>query len=175
MRLLSLNSPRFVLSPQIGHGEFAEIYIGIHRQSNDVVAVKKVCRRTLVSTDVVALDDEIAVMRAVADSSHVVRLREVYEDSDYTHIVMERVNGIVLIEKLVEKKRFPEAEAKRIVGSLIKGVYHCHSKRIAIRNLKLESLLLVRFFSLFVLLSESFHHCRLLTNLILCNLNISAR
>lgn len=127
---------------KIGHGEFAEIHIAIQRKSNDVVAVKKVCRRTLVSTDVIALDDEIAVMRAVADSAHVIRLREVYEDSDYTHIVMDRINGTVLIEKLVEKKRFPEAEAKAIVCNLLLGVKHCHDKRIAIRNLKLESLLL---------------------------------
>lgn len=106
------------------------------------MAVKKVCRRTLVPTDVAALDDEIAVMKAVADSPHVIRLRAVYEDSDYTHIVMDRINGTVVIDKLVQKKRFPEAEAKAIICNLLRGVKHCHDKRIAIRNLKLESLLL---------------------------------
>lgn len=106
------------------------------------MAVKKVCRRTLVPTDVIALDDEIAVMRAVIDSTHVIRLRQVFEDSDYTHIVMDRINGIVLIDQLVKRKRFPEAEANFIVRSLLMGVKHCHDKRIAIRNLKLESLLL---------------------------------
>lgn len=101
------------------------------------------CRRNLVPTDVMALDDEISVMRAITDSKHVVRLKEVYEDADYTHIVMERVYGTVLIEQLVQKKRYTEFDAKEVIRNLLLGVHHCHSKRIAIRNLKLESLLLV--------------------------------
>jgi calcium-dependent protein kinase len=109
------------------------------------VAVKKVCRHKLFESDIVALDDEIAVMRAIADSKHVIQLKEVYEDADYTHIVMERVYGTVLIEQLVKKKRYTEFDAKEVIRNLLLGVHHCHNKRIAIRNLKLESLLLVSF------------------------------
>eukprot|EP00980_Cylindrotheca_fusiformis_P030184 scaffold24525_cov162-Cylindrotheca_fusiformis.AAC.1 len=132
----------YELLQQIGHGEFAEIHIAIHRLSNSEVAVKKVCRRNLIPSDVIALDDEISVMRALADSRHVIRFKEVYEDPDYTFIVMERVYGTVLIEELVKKKRYTEFDAKEVIRNLLLGVHYCHSKRIAIRNLKLESLLL---------------------------------
>jgi calcium-dependent protein kinase len=97
----------------------------------------------LVESDVVALDDEITVMRAISDSKHVIHFKAVYEDADYTHIVMERIYGTVLLEELVKKKRYTEFDAKEVVRNLLRGVNHCHSKRIAIRNLKLESLLLV--------------------------------
>ena len=145
----------FPLLNKIGEGEFAEIHIAIHRQSNREVAVKKVCRHHLVESDVAALDDEIAVMRAVSGSMHVISLEEIYEDDEFTHLVMERVYGSVLIDKLMEKKRYTEGDAKDIIRNLLLGVHHCHSKRVAIRNLKLESLLLVRVFEMYVLLDKS--------------------
>jgi len=96
----------------------------------------------LVESDVAALDDEIAVMRTLSGSKHVAKLLDVYEDADYTHIIMERVYGSALIEQLVARKRYTEFDAKEVVRNLLLGVHHCHKHRIAIRNLKLESLLL---------------------------------
>lgn len=118
------------------------MYIAINRKTNTEAVVKKVCRRKLVESDVIALDDEITVMRNLTGSEHVARLLDVYECADYTHIVMERVYGTPLIEQLVAKKRYTEFDAKEVVRNLLLGVHHCHKNRIAIRNLKLETLLL---------------------------------
>ncbi|CAJ1944533.1 unnamed protein product [Cylindrotheca closterium] len=132
----------FELLQQIGEGEFGDLYIAINLKTKTEAAVKKVCRRKLVESDVVALDDEIAALRTLQGSKHIVTLLDVYEDADYTHIVMERVYGSTLIEQLVAKKRYTEFDAKEVVRNLLLGVHHCHNNRIAIRNLKLESLLL---------------------------------
>jgi serine/threonine protein kinase len=56
---------------------------------------------------------------------------------------MEHVYGTVFIEQLVKKKRYTKFDAKKIIRNLLVGVHHCHIKRIAIRNLKLESPVLV--------------------------------
>jgi len=120
----------------------ADLYIAINRKTNTEAAVKKVCRRKLLESDVIALDDEIAVMRKLSGSKHVTQLLDVYEDVEYTHLVIERVYGTPLIEKLVAKKRYTEFDAKEVVRNLLLGVHHCHKNRIAIRNLKLESILL---------------------------------
>jgi len=132
----------FELLQQIGQGEMADLYIAINRKTNTEAAVKKVCRRKLLESDVIALDDEIAVMRKLSGSKHVTQLLDVYEDVEYTHLVIERVYGTPLIEKLVAKKRYTEFDAKEVVRNLLLGVHHCHKNRIAIRNLKLESILL---------------------------------
>ncbi len=108
-------------------------------------SVKKIIRRDLHPADFAALNDEIAVLQEVAEGgkNHVVCLYEVYEDPDATYLVMERVEGDILIDRLVQRKNYTEFDAKELVRNLLLGVWHCHKKNIAIRNLTLENLLLV--------------------------------
>lgn len=95
------------------------------------------------SGDVAALNDEIAVLRALAHGDHVVRLQEVYEDPDTTFLVLEYIQGDVLIDRLIQKKKYTEFDAKELVRNLLLGVAHIHENRIANRNLTLENLILV--------------------------------
>jgi calcium-dependent protein kinase len=127
-------------------------------------SVKRVVRKDLHPRDVAALSDEISVLRAVADCDYVIRLKEVYEDADYTCIVMERINGESLIDRLIANKKLTEFDAKELARNLLLGIAYCHKKRIANRNLKLENLNLVSCFyyidvdvvsSVFVLSSSS--------------------
>jgi serine/threonine protein kinase len=92
---------------------------------------------------VAALNDEIGVLRALADGDHVVRLQEVYEDPDTTFLVLEYIKGDVLIDRLIQKKKYTEFDAKELVRNLLLGVAHIHANRIANRNLTLENLILV--------------------------------
>ena len=71
-----------------------------------------------------------------------VSLYEVYEDPDATYMVMEKIEGEILIDKLLQKKKFTEYDAKELVRNLLQGIYHCHRKKIAIRNLTLDNLIL---------------------------------
>lgn len=124
----------------------AKIHAAKNLLSNKEYSVKKVIRRELHPGDFAALNDEIAVLKEVAEGgkTHVVCLYEYYEDPDATYLVMERIHGEILIDKLIQKKKYTEFDAKELVRNLLQGVRHCHSKRIAIRNLTLDNLLLVR-------------------------------
>jgi serine/threonine protein kinase len=93
--------------------------------------------------DVLSVGEEIAALKDVSDCNHVIHLKDVYEDPDHTFLVMEHVPGDLLLDRLIKNKKFTEFDAKEFVRKLLLGVAHCHRKRIAIRNLKLENLLLV--------------------------------
>jgi serine/threonine protein kinase len=126
-------------------GSLAKIHTAKNMLSHKEYSVKKVIRRELHPGDFAALSDEIAVLQEVAQGgkTRVVCLYEVYEDPDATYLVLERIHGDILIDRLIQKKKYTEFDAKELVRNLLQGVHHCHEKSIAIRNLTLDNLLLV--------------------------------
>ena len=119
------------------------VHEAVHRKSKVVYAVKRVPRRDLHPSDAVALHDEIATLQMVTDCDHIVKLYDVYDETDFTYLVLECMRGGDLIDRIIEKRHYTEYDAKEVSRKLILGVEHCHKKRIANRNLKPENLLLV--------------------------------
>jgi serine/threonine protein kinase len=117
--------------------------LAIHRTTKQEFVVKKAVPRLLHPTDAAALNDEMSVLQAVSDCKHVVRLLEVFETPDYTCLVLEHFKGKALIDCLIQRTKYTEFSAKELIRNLLLGVAHCHKKRIANRNFKLENLLLV--------------------------------
>jgi len=107
-------------------------------------SVKKVIRKNLHPVDFAALSDELAVLHEITKGGkgHTARLHNIYEDSDATYMVLEKIEGEVLIDKLLAKKKYTEFDARELVRNLLQGVSHCHGKRIAVRNLTLDNLIL---------------------------------
>lgn len=114
----------------------------VQKQSGEEVAVKLVDRRDLDPADAVALQDEIIALKEVVACPYIVELYDVFEEPDTTFLVMERMRGGDLIERIVKKAHYTEADAKAVCKNLLLGVQYCHSKSIANRNLKPENLLL---------------------------------
>lgn len=93
------------------------------------------------------MDDEISVLEELSKDRggrHMIYLYEVYEDPDATYLVMEKITGDPLIDRLIQRKKYVEFDAKELIRNLLLGVNHCHKKKIAIRNMTLDNLLLVR-------------------------------
>jgi calcium-dependent protein kinase len=122
----------------------AKINTAKNLRSNKEYSVKIVIRKNLHPSDFAALSDELAVLQEVSEggSTHTICLHELYEEPDFTFIVMEKIQGEILIDKLLLKKKYTEFDAKQLVQNLLLGVDHCHRKRIAIRNLTLDNLVL---------------------------------
>jgi len=103
-----------------------------------------VSRKGLHPSDAVALHDEIAVLRLVTECDQIVKLFDVFDEPDFTYLVLECVGGGEdLIDRIIKKTRYTEYDAKEVSRKLIMGVEYCHKKKIANRDLKLENLLLV--------------------------------
>jgi serine/threonine protein kinase len=128
---------------QIGIGTFSVIHRCVHIESEAIYAVKRVPRNDLWEEDAVALQDEINCLKVVVDHPNIVRLHKVFDEADFTFLVLEQLPGGYLIDKIIEKEAYEEAEAREVAKRLIAGLAYCHEKRIAIRDLKPESMLLV--------------------------------
>jgi calcium/calmodulin-dependent protein kinase I len=128
---------------QIGIGTFSVIHEGKELETEDTYAVKRIPRVDLWEEDAVALQSEISCLKMLTECPYIVRLKEVFDETDFTYMVMERLMGGYLIDKIIEKEFYDEDEGVIVANRLIAGLAYCHQHRIAIRDLKPENILLV--------------------------------
>jgi calcium-dependent protein kinase len=69
-------------------------------------------------------------------------LKEVYEDRDNVHIVMEYCSGGELFDRIIAKGTFSEAEAAKFFRQMVEMVAHCHNLGVMHRDIKPENFLL---------------------------------
>jgi serine/threonine protein kinase len=128
---------------QIGIGTFSVTHQSVQRDTVDTFAVKRIPRADLWEEDAVALQSEISCLKLLTECPYIVRLKEVFDEPDFTYMVLEQLVGGYLIDKIIEKENYDEPEGLVVAKRLISGVAYCHEQRIAIRDLKPESMLLV--------------------------------
>lgn len=128
---------------QIGIGTFSVVHECVHYDTEDLYAVKRIPRVDLWEEDAEALRSEISCLKLATECSCIVQLYEVFDEEDFTYMVQERLMGGYLIDKIIEKECYDEAEGLIVAKRLLTGVAYCHERRIAIRDLKPENVLLV--------------------------------
>jgi serine/threonine protein kinase len=126
----------------IGEGNMSAVHEARHKQSNEVYAVKRIKRNDLQTRDAVALQDEISCLQMASESPHVVTLYDVFDEPDFAYIVMERFSGGKLIDRIIEKKYYGEDDARAVATNLLLGLEHCHNRRIAVRNITTDNIML---------------------------------
>lgn len=132
----------YQMGDQIGIGTFSVVHEAMHKESKEIYAVKRVARNDLHPSDAVALHDEIAALQEVSECVHIVKLYEVYDEPDYSFLVLECMRGGDLIDRIIDKRHYTEYDAKEVARKLLLAVEFCHKRKIANRNLKPENLLL---------------------------------
>lgn len=75
------------------------------------------------------------------DHPNVCRLYDVYESSDYLHLVMEQLDGGELFDKVKEKKAFSEHEAAEVAWQVLLALNYLHSHGIVHGDVKLDNIL----------------------------------
>eukprot|EP00535_Pseudo-nitzschia_heimii_P013383 CAMPEP_0197200068 /NCGR_PEP_ID=MMETSP1423-20130617/34206_1 /TAXON_ID=476441 /ORGANISM="Pseudo-nitzschia heimii, Strain UNC1101" /LENGTH=1327 /DNA_ID=CAMNT_0042653941 /DNA_START=677 /DNA_END=4660 /DNA_ORIENTATION=+ len=127
---------------QIGIGVFSVVHEVMKKDTKEIYAAKRIDRKSLHPMDAVALHDEIASLEQVSDCEQIVKLYNVFDEPDYTYLVLEIMKGGDLIDRIIKKHNYTEFDAKEVCRTLLMGVAYCHKKKIANRNLKPENLLL---------------------------------
>jgi serine/threonine protein kinase len=130
------------LGALLGEGGYANVYKCIHKGNNYDYAVKEINEEEY-DEGFQSLKQEIAVMKALYDCPHVVRLHDVFRQGGLCCLVMEGLKGGDLLDALYRKGTFSEKEAKKVSRTLLEAVAYCHKKEIAHRDIKLENILLI--------------------------------
>lgn len=126
---------------QLGEGAFSTVKDGTHKQSGESFAIKIVTKAKLTSEDEEALKDEIAVLKEL-QHQHIIRLYDVFDESQYYYLVTEKMSGGELFDRIVQKSYYNEKEARDVCKILFESLRYCHAHKVAHRDLKPENLLL---------------------------------
>lgn len=127
----------------LGTGAFSTVREGFHR-SNDATsyAVKCVNRKKLSEEDESALLDEVSILKECTHV-HIIRLYDFFTEPSTYYLVMERMSGGELFDRIVAKAYYNEKEARDTCKIILEAVQFCHRNNVAHRDLKPENLLLL--------------------------------
>ena len=105
-------------------------------------AVKLMEKSKLTAEDKAALTIEVEAMKRLSDHDSFVKLYEFFDEADKYMLVIELISGGELFDRIVEKEKYTEREARRVIKQLTEAMSYSHSKGIAHRDLKPENVLL---------------------------------
>lgn len=73
---------------------------------------------------------------------NIVKLHEVFDNEEYTHIVMDHFKGDTLSNYIARNGPLSEREAKKVMKQLVSAVSYMHEQKTFHRDLKCENILL---------------------------------
>jgi serine/threonine protein kinase len=127
----------------LGKGKFGLVRMAIHKNTKKSVAIKIMKKKDMNSQDIELMRREVEILK-ICQHPNIIRLLDIFENSDYIFIVMEHLKGGDLFSYL-EKRKFhiSEERAASIIYSIIVALSYLHSYGIAHRDLKPENILLI--------------------------------
>ena len=136
----------YKLGAVIHNGQTAKIYECTHQRTNVIYAVKMIerkqpSRKSVKRTMAEMVLREVAILDSLKHPS-IIEIKELFEDDDYFYLVMERMRGGDVFDKLIQIKKYTEADAKKLVKSLLIAAEFFHSHNVAHRDLKPQNILL---------------------------------
>nr|CCA19480.1 protein kinase putative [Albugo laibachii Nc14] len=123
----------------LGRGAVSMVYLCRKKSTQQVHAVKVINKALCVKKN--SLRDEITVLLRVKHP-HIISLEEVYESDNDLLLVMERVTGGELFDRIVRVGVYSERRAAQIVANVLQALEYLHSCNIIHRDIKPENILL---------------------------------
>ncbi|KAF1002735.1 hypothetical protein AG4045_007736 [Apium graveolens] len=133
---------KYMLSRELGRGEFGTTYLCIDKQTRDALACKSILKKKLrTSVDVEDVRREVAIMSSLPEHDNIVKLKATYEDNEAVHLVMELCEGGELFDRIVARGHYSERAAAGIAKTVAEVVRMCHECGVIHRDLKPENFL----------------------------------
>ena len=144
-------SERYVLDKELGHSNFSVVRRGLDRMTGKKIAVKCIAQSLLTLEDQTALKVEASILKEV-EHHNICKFYDLVEESDMFYLLTEYIEGSSLLERIVKKEFYPEAEARSLILTVANALNYCHQRNIIHRNL-VRVCILVNVSSCFVKLS----------------------
>eukprot|EP01023_Acetabularia_acetabulum_P065651 TRINITY_DN871_c0_g1_i6.p1 TRINITY_DN871_c0_g1~~TRINITY_DN871_c0_g1_i6.p1 ORF type:complete len:530 (+),score=101.03 TRINITY_DN871_c0_g1_i6:188-1591(+) len=137
----------YKLGKTLGTGGFAVVKTAVDKVTGEEYACKIM---NLPGVGVKVSDDEntredifkeIDILCGM-EHENVIRLKEYFEENNKVYLITELLLGGELLEAVIERGTYSEADARVCFVQLLKGIQYLHKHKVVHRDLKLENLLL---------------------------------
>ncbi|CAM9722100.1 unnamed protein product, partial [Ectocarpus fasciculatus] len=143
---------KYVFGKMLGEGSYGQVFHATRISSGDTatatsaapryIAVKRIKKEGLGDEEIKTVINEANIMREL-NHANVVSIYGFYEDGPkYYDMALELMEGGELLDRIVKKTYYNEAEARDVCVPLLAAVEYIHSQGIVHRDLKPENLLL---------------------------------
>lgn len=127
---------KYQLTQILGTGNFSVVREGINTDTGESFAVKIMDKHKFSSTQMNEnMKREIQILSKLKHPN-IVSVIEIIDTPKNLYIVLELAKGGELFDRIMEKEKFSEDEAKKLFIQLLDAVAYLHSKNIAHRDLK---------------------------------------
>ena len=129
---------------ELGHGHYGVVRKCMHRETKEWLAIKSIRKSKVGRIEV--LKREIDILKEV-DHPNIIKLRAVFEDQKYLHLITELCTGGELFDRIIDKTNsaeghFSERDAAKLIRDICDAIAYCHDvKQIVHRDLKPENFL----------------------------------
>jgi len=131
----------YLVGKKLGEGASGEVRLCRHRVTNEMRAVKFLNKQRLTEQVKADIMNECAILSEL-DHPNIVRLYEFYDEAEQYCLVQELVKGGDLIDIMMDRPKFGETEARKLIKALLACVNYCHKQGVVHRDLKPDNILL---------------------------------
>ena len=129
----------FQMINEIGKGKFGKVFLGIHEETKEKVAIKQIPKTG--EQDIDSVYNEINIQKKLFHP-YLCRMYSVIQNNEYLFIVTEYCGGGEIFKKIAEEiDHFEEAQACKIFGQILSGLEYMHNNYIAHFDIKLENMI----------------------------------
>ena len=136
----ALGMDRYKVARQLGDGTYGSVWKATNRETNEVVAIKKMKRKFYSWEEAISLR-EVKSLRKL-NHPNVVKLKEVIRENDELYFVFEHMKQN-LYEQIKDRDRyFSESRVKNWIYQILHSIAYLHKHGYFHRDLKPENLLI---------------------------------
>lgn len=130
------------LGELLGEGAFAQVKLGVDRETGEKVAVKIIKKNQYDPKEMEYIVREMKIMKSVSHAN-IVNTIDIFNSNKHLHIVLQYMEGGELFDIIADAGNFSEQQASQVMRDTIKGVQYLHLHNIVHRDIKPENVLCV--------------------------------
>ena len=130
----------FQILHEIGSGKFASVYLGIHEETKEKVAIKQIKKSELNTENL--LTSEINIQK-ILFHPYLCRMYCVIENQNFIFLVNEFCSQGDILKQIIDtEEKFSEEKSCKIFQQIISGLEYLHKNYICHRDIKPENILI---------------------------------